>query len=114
AGGRGGWRGRVDDPATRHTLILLLDVRTLSRALMSYDPALVELAVSVTASVAAWAHGRRYAVGLYANGPLNAPELGAQVLNTRTAEDTAHLSEEERIQRAIARQAGGLRLRIAP
>src|SRR5262249_37075740 len=102
------------DPATRHTLILLLDVRTLSRALMSYDPALVELAVSVTASVAAWAHERKYAVGLYANGPLNAPELDAPELNARMAEDTAHLSEDERIQRAIARQASGLRLRVAP
>src|SRR5262249_1045625 len=59
-------QSKVYAPATRHTLILFVDVRTLSRVLMSYDPALAELAMSVAASVAAWARKQRYAVGLYA------------------------------------------------
>jgi uncharacterized protein (DUF58 family) len=105
----GALQSKVYDPATRHTLILLLDVRTLSRVLMSYDPALVELAMSAAASVAAWAYEHRYAVGLYANGPLNAPELDVPL-----PVDHGQLTEEERVQRAIALQAGGLRLRIPP
>ncbi|PWT73268.1 MAG: hypothetical protein C5B60_08405, partial [Chloroflexi bacterium] len=51
------------EPSTSHTLAIFLDIRTLSQALMSYDPALVELQICASASVANWAIEQGYAVG---------------------------------------------------
>src|SRR5262249_33308169 len=44
----------------------------------------------------------------------NAPELDTPELTAGASVDTEHLPEEERVQRAIARQASGLRLRVVP
>lgn len=64
-------QSKLLDPSTQRTLLIALDVRTFNRAQLGYDPDLVELGISVAASVAAWATERGYAVGLISNGTLS-------------------------------------------
>src|SRR5579859_4339951 len=67
-------QSKIYEPATQHGLAVFLDVRTFRRALYGYDPILAELAISAAASVASWALEQGYAVGVYANSLLAAPE----------------------------------------
>ncbi len=71
----GALQSKIYEPATQHSLAVFLDVRTYQRALFGYDPVLTELAITAAASVANWALEQGYAVGVYANSALAAPEL---------------------------------------
>ncbi len=59
---------RVYEPATSHTLALVLDLDTFEFYFQGIDPDLVEHMISVTATLAHHSIGAGYAVGLYANG----------------------------------------------
>lgn len=127
-------RSKIYEPATRHTLAIFLDVRTYQRTLYGYDPLLAELAITAAASVASWGLEQGYAVGLFANGSMAAPELGdaragasasdrppavtaaasagpatgdADGAGTRTLGEAAG-------SRYLARLAGAMRLRMPP
>jgi uncharacterized protein (DUF58 family) len=69
---------KVYDPSTRHTLAVFVDIRTYQRTVYGYDPLLAELAISAAASIAYWGLDQEYAVGLYSNGALAAPELDSE------------------------------------
>jgi uncharacterized protein (DUF58 family) len=97
-------QSKIYEPATRHSLIVLLDVRTLSNPLMGYDPNLVELAITAAASVATWANDQRYAVGMHSNGT----QALADADETGPTGGAARADYVERFTRA----APNLRLRI--
>ncbi len=100
----GSLQSKVYEPATRHSLVVLLDIRTLSNPLMGYDPNLVELAVTAAASVATWASDQRYAIGIHSNGT----QALADVEETSPTGGSAGSNSVERFTRA----APSLRLRI--
>lgn len=60
-------QSRVYEPSASLYLLLALNVDTFAQSWEGYDPVLLERAVTVAGSVARWAEGRRYAVGLVAN-----------------------------------------------
>jgi uncharacterized protein (DUF58 family) len=100
------------EPSTSHTLAIFLDVRTLSQALMSYDPALVELHICAAASVANWAIEQGYAIGIFANGTLGVPELAEKARGESLPEILATETRDTRLQREIERTRAALRMRI--
>lgn len=63
-------QSKLYDPSTRHALVICLDLRTWPGVAVAPDAALTELAICAAASVGAWAHEQRYAVGLCANAPI--------------------------------------------
>jgi uncharacterized protein (DUF58 family) len=121
----GALQSKVYEPSARHTLTILLDVRTFTQVSLGYAPELVELAVSAAASVARWGIAQGYAVGLLSNGTLAAP-LGEDRASSGTyrqstpigaSEDRARgdtEDREERLARAIAKAALAFRLRVPP
>jgi uncharacterized protein (DUF58 family) len=100
-------QSKVYEPSAHHTLAIFVDQRTFANPAMGYDPDLVELGISVAASVAAWGLDQGFAVGLYSNGLLawNDDVSVESVSGTRLPEYAA-------LQRAI--QAATLRARIPP
>ncbi len=64
----GDLRSRVYEPSATRQLYLLLNIDTLEHAWEGFLSDELERLVSVAASVATWAAGARYAVGLLANG----------------------------------------------
>jgi uncharacterized protein (DUF58 family) len=112
----GALQSKVYEPSARHTLTIFLDVRTLSRQTMGFDPDLVELSACAAASVANWALEHGYAVGVYSNGtilPAETDSRSAVVHDADTLTQAAKM-DEERLARAIARSAAALRLRVPP
>lgn len=130
----GALQSKIYEPATQHSLAIFLDVRTFQRALYGYDPVLAELAITAAASVANWALEQDYAVGLYANSVLAAPEMddpldgsGAdQALAAETARGLLAITGEDSlapgatddaddpVRRLRGKLGGTLRLRIPP
>jgi uncharacterized protein (DUF58 family) len=107
----GALQSKIYEPATRHTLAVFVDVRTFDRGVYGYDADLVELAIAAAASVASWALDQGFAVGVYGNGVLAAPELD-ETAATRSDAAGSQLTVEARIYRA--QLAGTLRLRVPP
>jgi uncharacterized protein (DUF58 family) len=89
-------QSKIYEPSTRHTLALFVDTRTFDRTLYGYDPLLAELAITTTASVAAWALEQGYAVGVYSNGILGAPELDEEMARQARQRVLASAEEEPR------------------
>lgn len=104
---RGHLQSRVYEPSARRTLALFLDVRTSNQpALTGYDPALVELMICATASLAFWAAQQGDAVGLYANGTLvgdNASALAAHHLSHLRIKPSAGAQQLIHVQETLAR-----------
>lgn len=61
-------RSRVYEPSATQQLYLLVNIDTMEHSWEGYLKEELERIVSVSASVAAWAAGARYAVGILANG----------------------------------------------
>jgi len=67
---RGTLQSRILEPTTEHNLALFLDVTTLPRPYQGNVPEWMERAVTVTASIAAYASEHRWPVGLVSNGTI--------------------------------------------
>jgi uncharacterized protein (DUF58 family) len=65
---RGQLQVRVYEPASTPTIAIALNVATFEHHWQGVLPELFERAISVAASLATWAAGRKYKVGLLANG----------------------------------------------
>ena len=65
---RGQLQTKVYDPSTGMTMAVFLNVATLARHWMGFDPDLLERAVSVAASICNYGAQEGWGVGLYANG----------------------------------------------
>lgn len=121
-------QSKIYEPSTRHTLAVFVEVRTYNRTLMGYDPQLVELAITATASVATWALEQRYAVGIYSNGTISTTDLddglpanrGTLSQSERNSSgegvtfDSEHDAESQRTSELMARIGSSLRLRVPP
>lgn len=87
---------RIYDPSASHQFYILLNIDTLAHSWEGYLKDDLERAVSVAASIAVWAAGSRYAVGLLANGafpeadrPIRLPPSSAPGQVTRLLEALA-------------------------
>jgi uncharacterized protein (DUF58 family) len=105
-------QSKVYEPATRHTLVLFVDMRTLDNPVLGYDPALFELALCTAASVVAWALEQGYAVGLYSNGTLAPSDDVAPAGAAGQGRDDE--TPARRAARALASGAAALRPRVPP
>ena len=65
---RGDLQVRVFEPATMLNLVILLNVNTFEHNWQGVLPELFERTISVAGSLATWAVGQKYKVGLVANG----------------------------------------------
>jgi len=77
-------QARDYEPTTSIKLVLFLNVATLPRHWLGTIPQLLERVVSVTASIASYAIGRRWAVGVLANGALPRSDQPIKVLPGRS------------------------------
>lgn len=89
-------RSRVYEPSSSHQLYLLVNIDTLEHSWEGYLKDELEHTISVAASVAVWAAGQRYALGLLANGsfpgadrPIRLPPSRARDQLTRVLEALA-------------------------
>jgi len=67
---RGELQVRVFEPTTTLNLVILLNVTTFEHHWQGVIPELLERAISVAGSIATWAVGQKYKVGLVANGSM--------------------------------------------
>jgi uncharacterized protein (DUF58 family) len=67
---RGELQVRVFEPTTTLSLVILLNVATFAHHWQGFIPELLEQTISVAGSVATWAVGQKYKVGLVANGSM--------------------------------------------
>jgi len=92
----GDLRSRVYEPSATQQLYLLVNIDTMEHSWEGYLKDELEQIVSVAASVAAWAAGARYSVGLLANGafpdadrPIRLPPSRSRDQLTRILESLA-------------------------
>lgn len=92
----GDLRSRVYEPSATQQLYVMVNIDTMEHSWEGYLKDELERIVSVTASVAAWAAGARYAVGLLANGafpdadrPIRLPPSRSRDQLTRILESLA-------------------------
>jgi uncharacterized protein (DUF58 family) len=65
---RGELQVRVLEPTTTPNLVILLNIATFEHHWQGFIPELLERTVSLAGSIATWAAGQKYIVGLVANG----------------------------------------------
>jgi uncharacterized protein (DUF58 family) len=89
-------RSRVYEPSATQQLYLLVNIDTMEHSWEGYLKDELERIVTVSASVAAWAAGARFAVGLLANGafpdadrPIRLPPSRSRDQLTRILESLA-------------------------
>ena len=92
-------QSRIYEPSSSLHLLVALNVNTLEFVWEGYDPVLLERAITVAGSIAAWAEEQRYAVGLLANSsypgadrPLSIPPGRDREQLTRVLEALAMVS----------------------
>ena len=84
---------RVYEPTTTLDLVVLLNVTTLKHQWQGVLPDLFEHAISVAGSIATWAIGHKYKVGLVANGCLERSDQPARVPPGRSPEQLTAILE---------------------
>ncbi|WP_322795762.1 DUF58 domain-containing protein [Tepidiforma sp.] len=89
----GDLRSRVYEPSATRQLYLLLNIDTMEHAWEGYLSEELEQLVSVTASLATWAAGSRYAVGMLANGAYPGADRPIRVAPSRSREQLVRLLE---------------------
>lgn len=84
---------RVYEPTTSYNLIVFLNVATFPRHWQGTDPALLEKAISVAASIASYGVEQRYIVGAIANGSVPHSNQPIKVLPSRDPKQLARILE---------------------
>ena len=90
---RGNLQTKVYDPSTGMTMVVFLNVATMAKHWMGYEPDLLERAVSVTASIANYGTQQGWGVGVYANGSLPNSDQPIRVPAGRATEQLNHILE---------------------
>ena len=90
---RGNLQTKVYDPSTGMTMALFLNVATLPKHWMGFEPERLERAISVAASVANYGVQQAWAVGLYANGSVPNSDQPIRVPAGRATEQLNHILE---------------------
>ncbi|MFQ5813149.1 MAG: DUF58 domain-containing protein [Anaerolineae bacterium] len=84
---------RVYEPTTSFNLIVFLNVATFPKHWQGTDPALLEKAISVAASIANYGAEQRYIVGVIANGSVPHSDQPIKVLPSRDPRQLARILE---------------------
>ncbi len=90
---RGQLQTKVYDPSTGMTMVVFLNVATYARHWMGFDPALLERAVSVAASICNYGVQQGWGVGLYANGAVPNSDQPIRVLPSRAPDQLGSVLE---------------------
>lgn len=120
---RGELQVRAFEPAATLNLVILLNVCTLEHHWQGFLPDLFEQTISVAGSIATWAAGQKYKVGLVANGcmplsdqPIRVPpgrspgQLGAILEALAAVTSFATMSIQELLRRESPRLPWGATL----
>ncbi|HIC88667.1 MAG TPA: DUF58 domain-containing protein [Anaerolineae bacterium] len=86
-------QSKVYEPATSFNLVVFLNVATLERHWQGVIPELLEHAISVAASIAAYGVEQRWPVGLIANGALPGSDQPLKVLPGRSPAQLTRILE---------------------
>ena len=89
----GDLRSRVYEPSATQQIYLLVNIDTMEHSWEGYLKDELERIVSVTASLAAWAAGARYAVGLLANGAFPDADRPIRLPPSRSREQITKILE---------------------
>jgi len=84
---------RVYEPTTSYNLVVFLNVATFAKHWQGTDPALLEKAISVAASIASYGVEQRYVVGVIANGSVPHSDQSIKVLPSRNPKQLARILE---------------------
>ena len=84
---------KVYEPTTSHNLVVFLNVATFEKHWQGIDPALLERAIGVAASVASHAVEERFIVGLIANGSIPHSDQPIKVLPSRRPDQLSRILE---------------------
>ena len=90
---RGHLQTKVYDPSTGMTMAVFLNVATMPRHWMGYNPELLEQVVSVAASVANYGIQQSWGVGMYANGAVPNSDQPIRVAPGRSPNQLVHILE---------------------
>lgn len=90
---RGRLQTKVYDPSTGMNLVVFLNVATMHRHWMGYDPEQLERAISVAASIANYAAEQKWGLGLYANCAVPKSDQPIRVPPGRSPEQLGHVLE---------------------
>ncbi len=90
---RGSLQTKIYDPSTGMTMAVFLNVATMAKHWMGYEPDLMERAVSVTASIANYGTQQGWGVGVYANGSVPNSDQPIRVAPGRATEQLSHILE---------------------
>lgn len=90
---RGDLQSRVYDPSATQQLYIMLNIDTMEHSWEGYLKDELERAVSVAASVAVWASGERFAVGLLANGAYPNADRPIRLAPSRSREQLTRILE---------------------
>lgn len=86
-------QSRVHEPSSSLHLLVALNVNTLEFVWEGYDPVRLERAITVAGSVASWAEGHRYAVGLLANSSFPGADRPISIPPGRDPDQLTHILE---------------------
>lgn len=90
---RGHLQTKVYDPSTGMNLVVFLNVATMRRHWMGFNPEQLERAISVAASIANYAAEQKWGVGLYVNGSVPKSDQPIRVPPGRSPDQLAHILE---------------------
>ncbi len=90
---RGKLQVRVNEPTTTLSLVVLLNISTFEHNWQGVIPELFERTISVAGSIATWAVGQEYKVGLVANGCMRLSDQPIRVLPGRSPDQLAAILE---------------------
>jgi uncharacterized protein (DUF58 family) len=86
-------QSKVYEPTVSHNVVILLNVATGEEYWRGADEATLEWAVTVAASVAHYAAGQRFGVGLMANGSMYRSDQAIKVPPGRSLQQLTHILE---------------------
>lgn len=89
----GDLQSRVYDPSATEQIYLMLNIDTMQHAWEGYLKDELERAVSVTASIAVWAAGQRFSIGLLANGAYPDADRPIRLPPSRSREQITRILE---------------------
>ncbi len=90
---RGHLQTKVYDPSTGMTVTIFLNVATFARHWMGFDPDVLERAISVAASIAAYGAEQKWGLGLFVNGSVPKSDQPIRVLPGRSPDQLFHILE---------------------
>jgi uncharacterized protein (DUF58 family) len=89
----GNLQTKVFEPTRGTTLVIALNIATFVQHWRGVWPDMMEYAITVSASIAAWAVEQDYGIGLISNGALSRSDQSFRILPSRNPNQLTHLLE---------------------